>query len=277
MRMYFQGEPGAFSEAAVLRYFPEYEPFGLASFGAVFQALEDDPAAVALLPIENAYRGTVYEVLDLLSASALSVWAEVVQPVTLALLGLPGQELAKIRRVRSHPQALMQSRKYWESRGWTAEPALDTAGSAHELLQNRWPDVAAIAGPRVAGIYGLEILDAPIEDHPDNRTRFWLISSRPGPLPAAAIEGLKASLVFDLPNRPGSLVKALLAFSEKDFNLTKVESRPRPGRPFEFRFWLDVVFGEEQQPVLLEVLRGLSTQLEWHRWLGIYPVARYSR
>ncbi|MDA8193067.1 MAG: ACT domain-containing protein [Thermaerobacter sp.] len=275
MMIYFQGEPGAFSEAAVVRYFPDAEPSGQESFDAVFRRLAAEPGAMGLLPIENAYRGTVYDVLDLLTGSDLTIWAEVVQPVTLALLGLPGQRLSDIRRVRSHPQALMQSRSYWQGQGWHAEPALDTAGSAKDLARHRWPEVGAIASPRSADIYGLVVLAAPIEDHADNRTRFWLLRDRPGPEPTWEVEGLKASLVFDAPDTPGSLVRVLEVFSRRSINLSKVETRPRPGHPFGFRFWLDAVVAPDQRARLEQAMTEAIALVDWHRVLGYYPVAAY--
>lgn len=275
MTIYFQGEPGAFSEAAVRRYFPSADPIGLMSFDQVFQVLDQERGATALLPIENAYRGTVYDVLDLLTNSNLSIWAEVVQPVTLALLGVEGQKIEDVRRVRSHPQALMQSRGYWQPRGWTAEPALDTAGSARELSSMRWPDVAAIASPRAAEIYGLTVLDAPVEDHADNRTRFWLLRDKAVDLPVFTVEGMKGSVVFDAPDSPGSLAKVLQVFSKREINLSKIESRPRPGFPFGPRFWLDAVIAVDQLPLLESAMEEARTLWGWHRVLGYYPVVAY--
>ncbi|AEJ41776.1 prephenate dehydratase [Sulfobacillus acidophilus TPY] len=272
--MFFQGEPGAFSEAAIRRYFPDGDATGLGSFKDVFDALRQEPAAVGLLPIENAYRGSVYDVWDLLVASpTLTIWAEVVQPVTLALMVVPGETMQTIRRVRSHPQALMQSRGFWQPRGWEADPALDTAGSARELSQHRWPGVAAIAHPRAAELYGLTILASPIEDYADNRTRFWLLSQTPPPVRLDNGGGLmKATLAFDIAHRPGTLARVLTAFYEHGLNLTKIESRPRPGTPFEFRFWVDLGLESPEAVHALKTVVSESGLFEWHRLLGIYPV-----
>ncbi len=274
-KIYFQGEPGAFSEAAVLNHWPAAEPVGLPSFAAVFKRLVEDPEVVGLLPIENAYAGTVHDVFDLLIAHPeLSVWAEVVQSVDLALLAVPGMAMSEVRRVRSHPQALMQSRGYWQSRGWQMEVGSDTAGSARELIQHRWPGVAAIAGPHVAEEYGLVILENGIQDHPDNRTRFWMISGR---RPSRLAVGLtatraKTSIVFDTANTPGSLVRALLPFSAAEINLTKIESRPRPHHPFAFRFWIDCEGELDSPDVISRVIPQIRTTTEWHRILGRYPL-----
>lgn len=271
--IYYQGEPGAFSEAAILGHWPAALPSGLPTFDRVVDQLNQDPEAVALLPIENAYRGPVYDVLDLLSrAETLTIRAEVLQPVELALIGLPGQRIDDVRTVRSHPQALMQSRGFWQPRGWQMEVALDTAGSARELKEFRWPGVAAIASPRAAEIYGLPILAHGIQDHSDNRTRFWLVSARPVTLGDLAETGYKMSVVFDLPEAPGSLYRVLEVFSHRyGLNLTKIESRPRPGVPFAFRFWLDI---EGTAEILVRAMDDARARMDWYRILGQYPVVR---
>lgn len=270
--MYYQGEPGAFSEAAIRHYFPHERAEGLPSFDAVCQRLGEEPDSLALLPIENAYRGPVTDVWDsLVAQEALFIWAEVVEPVHLALMALPGETLDKIERVRSHPQALMQSRGFWGPRGFVAEPALDTAGSARELAQHRWPGVAAIANPGAAERYGLHILAQPVEDYPDNRTRFWLVSQKQPAVPAHPILTWKATLAVDVAHRPGSLASLLTVFAEQGVNLTKIESRPRPGYPFEFRFWIDLALGEVKPDHLFAALEEVKSQVLFYRLLGYYP------
>ncbi|WP_020374502.1 prephenate dehydratase [Sulfobacillus thermosulfidooxidans] len=266
--VYYQGSPGAFSEAAILSHWPNAIPQGFPTFAETFQALQDNPNAVGLLPIENAYRGPVYDVLDLLTASTLSIWAEAVQPVELALMAYGHSDLSRIKKVRSHPQALMQSQMFCREHGLTVEVALDTAGSAKELLESRREDVGAIASPRAAEIYGLNIVRRGIQDHPDNRTRFWLLSQRPIHL-TSPLNRMKTSAVFDLPDKPGALVNYLLWYKKFGLNLSKVESRPRPGAPFAYRFWIDVVGDAKSLDQAWE--SGLS-DLEWFRRFGTYPV-----
>lgn len=270
--MYYQGEPGAFSEAAIRHYFPVEDARGLSSFEAAFARLSEDSNAVGLLPIENAYRGPVTEVWDrLVENDRLTIWAEVVEPVHLALMACPGETLESIQRVRSHPQALMQSRGFWEPRGYHADPALDTAGSARELADARWPGVAAIASPTAAERYGLTVLAEPLEDYPDNRTRFWLISQRPPTLPDHPISTMKATLAFDIAHRPGSLTRVLGIFAELGVDLTKIESRPRPGYPFEFRFWVDLALWDAKAEALFKSLAAVQQQVLFYRFLGYYP------
>lgn len=272
--IYYQGEPGAFSEAAIKGYFPEATAVGMPSFDQVFDALNADRSRIGLLPIENAYRGPVYEVLDLLSHSTLKIRAEVVQPVDLALLVLPGTQEEQLRKVRSHPQALMQSRGFWRGKGLDAEVALDTAGSARELAQFKWPEVAAIASPRAAEIYGLDILASAIQDHMGNRTRFWLLTHEP--INLGGVRGTlgetKVSVIFDLrrANQPGSLVSVLQLFGpQHGLNLTKIESRPRPGTPFGFRFWLDIAGTRDK---VESVLRDAEPFIDEAIVLGEYPI-----
>jgi prephenate dehydratase len=270
--VYYQGEPGAFSEAAIRRYFPSSDPEGLASFEAAFAALHADPQAVGLLPIENAYRGSVTEVWDRLVASdTLSIWAEVVEPVHLALMAVESESLSTIRRVRSHPQALMQSRGFWQPRGWQAEPALDTAGSAREVAVNRWPGVAAIANPSAAARYGLNVLAETVEDYPDNRTRFWLLAQRQPTVPDYPVATMKATVAFDIVHEPGSLNRVLTIFAQSGLDLTKIESRPRPGYPFEFRFWVDLALHGAASNTLFAALADLQHEVLFYRLLGHYP------
>lgn len=271
--MYYQGEPGAFSEAAMRHYFPKADPCGLSSFADVYGRLRGDRQAAALLPIENAYRGPVVEVWDrLLEDLSLSIWGEVVEPVPLALMAPFGESLQSITRVRSHPQALMQSRGYWEPRGYRAEPSLDTAGSAREVAENRWPGVAAIAHPAAAARYGLHILAEPLQDYPDNRTRFWLISQTKPSVDVPLTLTTKAALALDIAHQPGSLAETLMIFSQRQINLTKIESRPRPGFPFEFRFWIEVAVGHTGFDDLNDAFDQLQHQGLYYRLLGHFPV-----
>ncbi|MCL5972496.1 MAG: prephenate dehydratase [Firmicutes bacterium] len=270
--IFYQGEPGSYSEAAILNHWPQAKAIGLASFGEVMAQLQSDQSAVGLLPIENAYRGPVYDVLDLFTGAspALEIRAEVVQPVELALLAPPGMELGDVRVVRSHPQALMQSRGFWQPKGWEAEPALDTAGSAREVSESHRPGLAAIASRRAGALYGLNVLASNIHDHTDNRTRFWLIAQKPVGIAASPLGLYKTSIIFDVPNVPGSLVKVLMHFSNGGLNLNKAESRPRPGVPFAFRFWIDVAGSPEH---MASVAEQAVQEMEWHRVLGSgYPV-----
>ncbi|NMP23395.1 prephenate dehydratase domain-containing protein [Sulfobacillus harzensis] len=271
--MFYQGEPGAFSESAVHHYFPGEEARGLPSFAEVFQRLVSDSHAYALLPIENAYRGTVTEVWDrLVEQDALTIWAEVVQPVHLALMAPAETTLDSVRIVRSHPQALMQSRGFWGPRGYSAEPTLDTAGSARALAESPESGVAAVASPDAAARYGLRILAEPIEDYADNRTRFWLIAQRKPPcLPEGNRTGQKVTIAFDIPHRPGSLAAVLSVFAEHSLDLTKIESRPRPGYPFEFRFWVDAALRGPDPADAFDALHRLKEAVLFHRFLGFYP------
>lgn len=270
--IFYQGEPGCFSEAAILSHWPQTHAVACSSFEKVVSTLTESPEAIGLLPIENAYRGPVYEVLDLLTRALipLEVRAEVVQPVHLALLARPETRLEDVAVVRSHPQALMQSRGYWSKRGWRAEPTLDTAGSARELSETGVPGVAAIASPDAGKLYHLNVLADSIHDHKDNRTRFWLVCQAPHVELRSPLGIYKTSVVFDVPNVPGSLVRVLTHFSRYALNMNKVESRPRPGVPFAFRFWVDIS-GEPER--VAAAVADAREDTEWLRILGDrYPV-----
>ncbi len=241
---------------------------GFRTFKDVFKALSDHDQAVALLPIENAYRGPVYDVLDLLTVSPASIWAEAVQPVELALMAYGHDDISRIRRVRSHHQALMQSQAFCEEHGFTVEVALDTAGSAEELLDSKEEDLGVIASPRAAGIYGLRIVRNGIQDHAGNRTRFWLLSQSAIDV-SSPLNKTKATVIFDVPDKPGALVSYLELYRRTELNLSKVESRPRPGTSFAYRFWIDVVGSPD---LLDEVWHEGNDLVEWSRRLGVYPV-----
>ena len=238
LRVAFQGERGAFSEEAAVKLLGEKivavpQPTFDATFAAVGRGLAD----FVLSPIENSLAGSVHRAFDLLVESGLSIIGEVVIPISLNLIALPGATLEQITAVESHPVALAQCEKFFR-----AHPSLkriaaeDTAGSVREIMQAGDPARAAIAGRRAAEIYGGNILMEHLEDDTENYTRFLLLSaSANGAAPAD-----KLSLVFQLPHRPGSLHRALEVFARRNINLMKIESRPVHGRPWEYRFYIDL-------------------------------------
>ena len=238
LRVAFQGERGAFSEEAAVKLLGEKivavpQPTFDATFAAVGRGLAD----FVLSPIENSLAGSVHRAFDLLVESGLSIIGEVVIPISLNLIALPGATLEQITAVESHPVALAQCEKFFR-----AHPSLkriaaeDTAGSVREIMQAGDPARAAIAGRRAAEIYGGNILMEHLEDDSENYTRFLLLSaSANGAVPAD-----KLSLVFQLPHLPGSLHRALEVFARRKINLMKIESRPVHGRPWEYRFYIDL-------------------------------------
>lgn len=268
-RVAFQGEHGAYSEEAVRQHFgPDVEPVPQPSFSDIFAAVQGGRADRGMLPIENAVAGSVIAAYDLLLESDLKIEAEVFLHVRHCLLAPPGTRMEQIRVVRSHPQALAQCERYLAARGWEPQPAYDTAGAAKDLAADPEPGVAAIASRLAAEIYGLEVLDVGIEDYAFNYTRFFVL----GPSTPAPTERSKTSLVLALPHRPGALYECLGEFATRGINLTKLESRPRRNRPWEYVFYLDFE-GHAADPACREALLGLLERATFVKVLGSYPAA----
>jgi prephenate dehydratase len=306
IRVAYSGEPGAFAEDAMLAYFggagrgatgaPDSTP--LPGFRQVFDAvtegrLESDTRDAALiaagvLPIENVVNGTVREVYDLLLEYDLAITGEVVVPVHLCLAALPGQSLEQIERVYSHIQALGQSEAFLRRRPWSLLTTYNTAGAAKLIAERGETGAAAVLSPRAAALFGLEILAAPVQDVPDNRTRFLVLErptaagrapagsagSEPAsmPRPGSAARPMRTTLVFGTPNEPGSLHRLLGILAGAGINMSKLESRPLRSRPWEYVFWaeLDAHAADPATAAALDELRAAATML---RVLGSYPRA----
>jgi len=249
VRVAFQGESGAYSEAAALEHWaaiscgaeshsagvapPPIETVPHLSFDAVFEAVENGLCEFGLIPIENSLAGSIHRNYDLLLQHNLYVTGEHFLPVHHCLIVHPGTKLSDLRKVVSHPQALAQCEGYLRSLpGVTIEPVYDTAGSVKLIRQQGDCQVAAIASRRAAELYGMDILAECIEDHPENITRFLAISTRPADPHGDA----KTSIVFSLDNQPGALFKAMSVFALRNIDLTKIESRPLVGKPWEYFF-----------------------------------------
>lgn len=262
-----QGEAGSFSHAAAQEALgPDVQLVPCPTFDELFAAVETGQATRGVVPIENSLAGSVYEAYDALGAHALHVVAETQVRVHHCLVVRPGTVLGDVRRVASHPVALAQCRRFFvEHPAIAPVPAYDTAGSVRDLLADSLGAEAAIGSALAATLYGGEVLIEGLEDHPENYTRFLVVAREPGPLDGTS----KTSLVFTLPNVPGSLYRAMGAFAERGLDLTKIESRPLLGRPWEYSFYLDVL-GDPQGPVAdaLAELGGLAREL---RVLGAYP------
>lgn len=262
-----QGEAGSFSHAAALAALGgEVRFIPCPSFEELFRAVAAGAAARGVVPIENTLAGSVHEVYDLLGAYALHVVGEVQVRVRHCLIARPGATLAELRRVASHPVALAQCRRFFATHPHlTPVPAYDTAGSVRDLMAGAAPADAAIGSALAAELYGAAVVCDGIEDHAENYTRFLIVAREPAPATLAS----KTSLVFTLPNVPGSLYGALGVFARRGLDLTKIESRPLPGRPWEYAFYLDVV-GDPRAGVTaaLAELGGLAREL---RVLGAYP------
>lgn len=268
-RVAFQGIHGAYSEQAIRQHFgAEVTVIPCHSFGDLFQAVTTQTADAALLPVENAVAGTVAQSYELLMENDLRIQGEVVLHVRHALLAPQGTKLSELKRVRSHPQALAQCEQFVRRYGLEPEPWYDTAGAARDLAAAPIPGVAAIASPLAAELYDLEIVEPNIEDTHFNFTRFFVI----GLDDPERAERNKTSLVFAVRHRPAALYQCLGEFATRGINLTKIESRPRRNRPWEYLFYLDFE-GHWQDPPCESALAALLRNASFVKMLGSYPAA----
>lgn len=266
MKVAFQGERGAYSEEAATALFGEVDVLPCATLREVFEATTGGRADRAVVPVENSQAGSINETYDLLLAHSLFITAEYDLRVRHCLLALPGQQLADITRVYSHPQALAQCETYLRGHGLEPVPAYDTAGSAKMVAAQRLAGTAAVAGRRAAQIYGLAILADGIETSPFNYTKFFSLSTAQAPRAAQC----KTSIVFTTNNVPGALYQALGAFATRSINLSKLESRPRREVPWEYLFYVDFE-GHQEDPSAAAALSDLGRVTIFLRVLGSYP------
>lgn len=238
MKIAIQGEPGAFSHEAALKFVPGAAIVPCALSAEVFAALTEGKVDAAAIPIENSLAGSVLEHFDLLLAHDVKVERETLVRIRHNLIAIPGVGIGEINRVYSHPVALAQCRHFFAQHpGMRATPAYDTAGSVKQLAELGDRHAAAIASEAAAKYYGAEILAAGIEDNPENYTRFFLVRRTPDTV--VDPEANKISIAFSVENRPGSLVAVLNNLAALGTNLTKIESRPVHGKPWEYIFYVD--------------------------------------
>jgi len=275
-RVAIQGELGAFSHEAAERMVPGARIVSCARSLEVFDRLGTGSAKrsvdVAVIPIENSLAGSVLEHFDLLLTRNVFVQREFRLRIVHNLITSPGVKLSDIRRVYSHPVALDQCREFFRLHP-KIEPVsyYDTAGSVKHILAEDLRDAAAIASKRAAGVYGGKILRTGIEDNKQNFTRFFLVQSLHGNRREILPGANKTSIAFALKNLPGALFKALSVFALRDMSLTKIESRPVKGRPWEYVFYVDLLRGAT--PEAANALRHLEEITEFAKVLGIYPAA----
>ncbi|ATB27166.1 bifunctional chorismate mutase/prephenate dehydratase [Melittangium boletus] len=233
-------------------------------------ALRRGEMDLALLPIENTTAGAMYETYDALVEEGVTLIAEVVDQVQHRLLGLPGARLESLHTVRSHPQAITQCETFFRERLPHVRllPDLDTGGAAQRVREANDPGVAAIASDSAAQRFGLEVLAHELQDRKGDFTRFVEVARAATPLPTDA--PCKTSLVMVLENKPGTLGKALLVLAERGVNLARLESRPLPGSPWCYRFFLDLE-GHAASAPIEAVLRDLQPYTQSMRLLGTYP------
>ena len=245
----------------------EVTPVPCETFDLVFAAVSEGSCRYGFIPIENSLAGSIHQNYDLLLRNKLWVVGEHYLRVKHCLIAKPGARLSDIKKVISHPQALAQCDGYLRSHpGFKIEPVYDTAGSVKMARDLDDPSIAAIASRRAAQLYGMQVLAEDIEDNPANFTRFLIISLEPVHPEHTA----KTSIVFSLRNEPGTLFRALSAFALRDIDLTKIESRPLVGKPWEYYFYIDFI-GSADDPVVARALAHLSEYASILRNLGSYP------
>ena len=270
MRIAYQGEPGAYSEAAALRFNPAADVVPRPSFEEVFAGVAERQATHGILPIENTIGGTIHRNYDLLLEHDLPIVGEVKLPIVHHLIVLEGTTLEQVRRVYSHPQGLAQCERFLRTlQDVEIVATYDTAGSAKMIREENLRETAAIASERAARVFDLQLLRSGIQDYADNFTRFLLIGREAVPLGTPD----KTTIVFAVANEAGALFKALSVFALRGIDLTKLESRPIPDRPFEYLFYADLATNRED----FRCARALMNLAEFApsvRTLGSYPAWR---
>lgn len=275
-RVAFQGAHGAYSEQAALALWDgDAQPVPLASFDEVFAAVESGACERGIVPIENSLAGSIHRNYDLLLKHNLYIIAEHSLRVSHCLIAHPGVTLDQITEVHSHPQALAQCEDSLHRLGaFRAIAQWDTAGSVKLVKEQGWRHAAAIAGEGAAEHYGMAILRRNLEDEPANYTRFLALSREPADDTAGGPH--KTSLAFAGKNEPGLLFRCLAAFALRNIDLSKIESRPLRGVPWEYVFYLDFA-GSLREPHCERALEQLREMSSFVRVFGSYRRGRVAQ
>jgi prephenate dehydratase len=285
MKVAIQGELGAFSHEAAERMLRRCTIVPCARSVEVFDRVESGSVSAAVIPIENTLAGTVAEHADLMLTREVFIQAEYLLRIVHNVIAVPGVKLGSLRRVLSHPVALDQCRDFFRRHPKIeAVPFYDTAGSVKHVIAEKLRDAAGIAGKQAAHEYSGSILQSGVEDDKSNFTRFFLIRklSRSGGTQASGKKKVaadyhrliprganKTSIVFKVKNVPGALFKSLSVFALRDISLSKIESRPMRGRPWEYVFYMDFLRGDDEPA--RNALRHLGEVAEFVKVLGVYP------
>ena len=284
MRVAFQGEAGAFSEAAAVQlYGDNIITVPRPTFDATFRAIADGDADALLVPVENSLAGSVVRVYDLLLDSDLTITAETILPIEMNLIACPGASMADIRTISSHPMALAQCERFFAQHPSVKRlPAEDTAGSVREALARGDKSHAAIAGKYAAERYRGVIIAERIQDNAENFTRFVLLQPQPAKeatrtfafktaLASSESHMMKMTIAMRLAHQPGSLLASLEPLARHRVNLLKIESRPIHGQPWEYQFFVDL---EAPASCLEDAVTDLRKATREVRVLGLYEAAR---
>jgi prephenate dehydratase len=278
-RAAFQGELGAFSQVAARQLAGEdVIPVPMVTFEDVFVSVVNGKCDCAVIPIENTLHGSVHENYDHLLKYDLPIRGETLVRIVHNLIAPPRVRFSQVRRVYSHPVALNQCRRFFEENPQIKmEPFYDTAGSVKMVMERGLTDAGAIASANAAEIYDAKILRKSIEDDRENFTRFFLLERPKGGSPVSKrtvarrnAKRFKTTVVFTIGSRPGALFRSLSVFALRDINLTKIESRPLRGKPWEYLFYLDFI-GHVDDPACRNALNHLAELADMLRVLGCYP------
>ena len=264
----YQGEAGAYSEEGALELFPGAELRPFSSIRKVFEAVEVGRVDLGLVPLDNSQAGSINETYDLLLKHGLHLVGETLVQVDHCLLALPGVPIDELEEVISHPQAIAQSEEFLSALDVRIRAEYDTAGAAKRVAEDKLEKTGAIASRRAGELYDLSILAERIQTYPDNYTRFGALSRTPEPLS----DPDKTSVVFGVGHVAGSLYRCVGAFAERHLNLNKLESRPRPGRRWEYVFYVDIE-APATVPAMVEALSEVSEHATFTRVLGTYASA----
>jgi prephenate dehydratase len=265
----FQGERGAYSEAAAVTYFGDsVRPIPHNDFDSVFEAVATGQADQGILPIENSLAGSIHRNYDLLLRHKLFIIGEIQIPIAHQLITLPGVTLADVKKVYSHPQALAQCEQTLTKLLPHAErvTTYDTAGSVKMIKEKNITDGAGLASQRAASIYDMQILQPDVQDNVENYTRFVIVA-RESIVPKGEA---KTSIVFAIENVPGSLFKSLAVFALRDIDLSKIESRPLQGKRWQYLFYVDFI-GSQNEERCKNALNHLKEITSFFKLLGSYP------
>lgn len=265
-RVVFQGAEGAYSQAAMMKYFgDEINSFHVDTFRDAMSAIDEGSADFAVLPIENSTAGIVNEIYDLLVEFENYIVAEQVIPIEHCLLGVPGTKIEDIKTVYSHPQSLMQSAKYLADHDWQQISMQNNAFAAKKVADEKDKTQAAIAGEHAGKIYGLEVLKKGVNHEGNNSTRFIIVTNQK----IFKKDAGKISICLELPHQSGSLYRILSHFIYNNLNMCKIESRPIPDRSWEYRFFIDFE-GNLSDGAVKNALRGMRDEARNMKILGNY-------
>jgi len=269
-KVFYQGERGCFSEIAAEKFFDNpIKGIGVPKFEAVFEAVKSKRNVYGIIPIENSLTGSIHQNYDLLLKYDIWIAGEMKLKITYNLLALPDVNLRLINEIWSHPVALNQCKEFLTRHSkYKIVPVYDTAGAAKILKKEKRYNVGVLAGPQVAKLYGLKALKQKVEDNSQNYTRFLIISAEKK---ICTGKNVKTSLVFGVKNALGILFKCLSVFVLRNIDLTKLESRPIIGKPWEYLFYIDFK-GSMDDENCKHALENLSEVVTYLKILGSYEL-----